>query len=201
MPETLFTVFVLISTWLMLRARARMSLKLALMLGLTIGVAAMIRPVGLILGPIAALTLITGAVSWPRRFATLGVLALGAGLVALPWIGRNAVVHGQASLSTTLPKSLLARTAKHDHGFRFFNQARADEYPDRREAQARQIIQSAINQRLSDGEIYDRLGERLRLTDPEVDRLLSDLKTRLIKERPINFQQETAGFKCELLLG
>jgi 4-amino-4-deoxy-L-arabinose transferase-like glycosyltransferase len=201
MPETLFTVFVLLSTWLILQARARMSIKLTLVLGLAIGIAAMIRPVGLTLGPIAALALITGGVSWQRRLATLGVLALGAALVVLPWVGRNAVVHGQASMSTTLPKSLLARTAKHDHGFRFFNQARADEYTDRREAQARQIIQSAINQRLSDGEIYDRLGERLRLTEPEVDRLLRDLTTGMILERPVYFIQGSAGFTWELLVG
>jgi 4-amino-4-deoxy-L-arabinose transferase-like glycosyltransferase len=201
MPETLFTVFVLLATLLMLQARARMSVKLALALGMIIGVASLIRPVGLALGPIAALGLLTGQSTWPRRFATIGILAVGAGLLLLPWMGRNAVVHGQASMSTTLPKSLLARTAKHDHGFRFFNQSRADQYTDRREAQARQIIQSAINQRLSDGEIYDRLGERLRLTDPEVDRLLRDLTTRVIMEKPMYFIQGSAAFSWELLVG
>jgi len=201
MPETLFTVFVLLSTWLMLLARERMSLKLVLVLGLCIGVAALIRPVGLVLGPIAGLMLLTGQASWPRRAATIGVLATGAALIVLPWMGRNAVVQGQASMSTTLPKSLLARTAKHDRGFTFFNQSKADEYTDRREAQARQIIQSAINQRLSDGEIYDRLGERLRLTEPEVDRLLRDLTTSVILEKPMYFVQTSAEFTWELLVG
>jgi 4-amino-4-deoxy-L-arabinose transferase-like glycosyltransferase len=201
MPETLFTVVVLLATLLILEARARMSLKLALLLGVTIGIASLIRPVGLVLGPIAALALITGRVGWTRRMATLALAAIGAGLLILPWMGRNAVVHGQASMSTTLPKSLLARTAKHDHGFRFFNQSQADQYPDRREAQARQIIQSAINQRLSDGEIYERLGERLRLTDAEVDRLLRDLTMRVIMEKPVYFMQGSAAFTWELLVG
>jgi 4-amino-4-deoxy-L-arabinose transferase-like glycosyltransferase len=201
MPETLFTVFVLLATLLMLEARARMSVKLALLLGLTVGVAALIRPVGLVLGPIAALALMTGQSGWTRRTVAIGFVAIGAGLLILPWMGRNAVVHGQASMSTTLPKSLLARTAKHDHGFRFFNQSQADQYPDRREAQARQIIQSAINQRLSDGEIYERLGERLRLTDVEVDRLLRDLTTRVIMEKPVYFIQGSAEFTWDLLVG
>jgi hypothetical protein len=201
MPETLFTVFVLLATLLMLEARSRMSVKIALLLGMTIGVATLIRPVGLALGPIAVLALLSGQSTWSRRIATIGVLAVGTGLFILPWMGRNAVMQGQPSISTTLPKSLLARTAKHDRGFRFFNQSQAEQYPDRQEAQARQIIQSAINQRLSDGEIYDRLGERLRLTDSEVDRLARDLTTRVIMERAMYFIQGSAAFTWELLVG
>jgi 4-amino-4-deoxy-L-arabinose transferase-like glycosyltransferase len=201
MPETLFTVFVLLSTWLMLRARDRSSVKLVFALGLCIGIAALIRPVGLVLGAIAVLAVLTTHTAWTRRTLTIGVLACGVALVVLPWMARNAVVLGQASMSTTLPKSLLARTAKHDHGFTFFNQAQADQYGDRREAQARQIIQSAINQRLSDGEIYDRLVERLRLSEPEVDRLLRDLTTQVILQRPTYFIQGSAGFIWDLLIG
>ncbi|MFN0071867.1 MAG: ArnT family glycosyltransferase [Chloroflexota bacterium] len=201
MPETLFTVFVLLSTWLTMRARDEPTVVRILALGACIGVAALIRPVGLALLPIAGFALISAPVTWRRRVAALGILGLGAAILVVPWMVRNFQVHGQASMSTTLPKSLLARTAKHDRGFTFFSQAQADQYTDRREAQARQIIQSAINQRLSDGEIYDRLGERLRLTDTEVDRLLRDLTTRVIAERPVYFLQRSAEFTWELLVG
>ncbi|HEX3244494.1 MAG TPA: glycosyltransferase family 39 protein [Chloroflexota bacterium] len=201
MPETVFTVFVLLSTWLMLRARDRSSWRLTFAVGLSIGIATLIRPVGLVLGPVAVLALLFTHTAWTRRAMTIGILAAGVGLIVLPWLARNAIVLGQPSMSTTLPKSLLARTAKHDHGFTFFNQAQAEQYGDRREAQARQIIQSAINQRLSDGEIYDRLSERLRLSEPEVDRLLRDLTTQVIRQRPIYFVQGSAGFVWELLVG
>lgn len=201
MPETLFTVFVLTSTWLILATRGHHWSWAIIALGMCIGATALIRPVGLVLIPIAALSLVCTPWTWRQRLTGVATLAVGAGLVILPWIVRNAQVHGQASMSTTLPKSLLARTAKHDRGFTYFSPARADQYGDRRETQARQIIQSAINQRLSDGEIYDRLGERLRLTDPEVDKLLRDLTTRVIMERPIYFVQRSAEFTWELLVG
>lgn len=201
MPETLFTVSVLLALWLLLHLRDEPFGAVAMAAGFVLGVAVLVRPVGLVLAPLALLVALARPGSVRQRAAGALLLLCGLGIVVAPWVVRNWVVQGTPSISSGLSKSLLARTAKHDRGFRFYEPALAESYGDRREAQARQIIQSGINQRLSDGEIHDRLGERLRLTDTEVDRLLRDLIGRVIAERPIYFAQRSAEFTWELLHG
>jgi hypothetical protein len=201
MPETLFTIVVLVTIWLLLRMRDKPIVPTAIALGGAIGLAMLVRPVGMVLIPVALLAALMRPVPIKQRVRGTLLVLVGLAIVVSPWLIRNWVVQGSPSLSNQLPKSLLARTARHDRGYKYYEPARADSYGDPQETQARQIIQSAINQRLSIREMTDRLGARLRLTETEVNRLLRDLVPRVIAERPVYFAQRSLEFTWILIQG
>lgn len=73
---------------------------LVALLGLLVGVQALAGNVGLVIVPIAAWALWRGAASRREFVAAAFVAALGAAVVAGPWIVRNAVVLGEPVLNT-----------------------------------------------------------------------------------------------------
>jgi hypothetical protein len=136
------------------------------------------------------------------RRAVLPSLLIGVGLVAVvvPWMARNVVVHGSATTAGALGQTLLARTAKHDTGFKWYDEKDADSY-ERREGIARQIVQSSVRQRLSDGVIYRRVQDRFGMTDPEINQFMRELATDVILEQPVYYLRGTARMTWQLLAG
>ncbi len=201
MPEALLLALLLASFVVALRAAHRDSVRWAFAAGVLLGVSALCKPVAQVLIPVIPFVwLVNRGVS--RRFLlATGAFTVGFVAVALPWMGRNYFVHGSATTAGALGQTLLARTAKHDRGFRWYDADDAARYGDGQESAARQIVQSGIRQRLSDGVIYRRLQERLRLSDAEVNGYMRDLSIRVIAERPLYYLTGTAEMSWQLLVG
>ena len=94
----------------------------------------------------------------------------------------------------------MARTAKHDTGFRWYDEKQADTY-ERREGIARQLVQNGIRQRLSDGVIYRRVQDRFGMTDAEINQFMRELSTDVILENPVYYLRGTAKMTWQLLAG
>lgn len=201
MPETLFTLVLLAAMLSLVCGLDRGGWPWFLAAGLGLGYAALVRPVGLVVLPIFLLATLLGASNPGVVVRRVALVCVGTSLLIVPWVVRNWVVLGSPSLATTMSKSLLARTARHDRGFVYYNPARAAEYMGPRESSARQIIQTAINQRLVPGEIYQRLEDRLRITEREADSLVRGLALQVIAERPVYFVQGSLAFTWDLLQG
>jgi hypothetical protein len=118
----------------------------------------------------------------------------------VPWVLRNALVHGSATTAGALGQTLLARTAKHDTGFRWYDEKQADSY-ERREGIARQLVQNGIRQRLSDGVIYRRVQDRFGMTEAEINQFMRELATDVILDNPVYYLRGTAGMTWQLLAG
>ncbi len=89
MSETWFTFWLVLAAWLLVVPRGRLGPWLG---GAAIGLAALTRPVGLLLWPAFALTAL-----WRRGRKGLGRslwVGLALGAVVLPWTARNYLVHG-----------------------------------------------------------------------------------------------------------
>src|SRR4029079_15432089 len=118
------------------------------------------------------------------RRAIMPGLLIGARLaVVVPaWLARHAVVYGSATTAGVLGQTLLARTAKHDLGFHWYDDKLADSY-ERREGIARQSVQNSIKQRLSDGVIYRRVQDRFGMTHAEINQFMRVLATDVILDQ------------------
>jgi hypothetical protein len=200
MPEALL-VFLLLLTFVVFVGAIRSGRRPAFVAtGLLLGLTLLCKPVAQVLIPVLPLVLVVtyGSV----RRAVLPSLMIGAGLMAVvvPWMARNAAVHGTVTTAGALGQTLVARTAKHDTGFRWYDERHADTY-ERREGIARQLVQNGIRQRLSDGVIYRRVQDRFGMTDAEINQFMRELSTVVILEQPVHYLRGTARMTWELLAG
>jgi len=200
MPETVLIFLLLLTFVVFLVAAKRGRRSLFLASGVLLGLALLCKPVAQVLIPVLPFMLVVQYLSIRR--AVVPSLLIGAGLllVMLPWVARNALEHGSATTAGALGQTLVARTAKHDTGFRWYDADDADTY-ERREGIARQIVQNGIRQRLSDGVIYRRVQDRFGMTDAEINQFMRELSTTIILENPTYYLQGSAKMTWQLLRG
>ena len=200
MPEVML-IFLLLLTFVVFVGAIRSGLRSAFVAsGLLLGLTLLCKPVAQVLIPVLPFMLVVTCGSVRR--AVLPSLMIGAGLMAVvvPWMARNAVVHGSVTTAGALGQTLVARTAKHDTSFRWYDDRQADTY-ERREGIARQLVQNGIRQRLSDGVIYRRVQDRFGMTDAEINQFMRELSTVVILEQPVHYLRGTARMTWELLAG
>jgi 4-amino-4-deoxy-L-arabinose transferase-like glycosyltransferase len=171
--------------------------------GLLVGVAALTRPVGLVLA-VAALLALPVAAWWRGRRAgrrpeieadesgfrerwrgsasgvLLQALALVAGvlLVWLPWMARNAVVHGSFSAEGNAGQTLVGRAMRHDPGFAF--ESPGD--PDPARQRAREIMRDGRGRVVTP--TRTRISRELGLSEADTNRLMRDLALEAILRQP-----------------
>ncbi len=222
MPEALLVPLLLMTLIMATLAIRRRSSRGFLLTGLLLGLSVLCKPVAQVLVPLFALAALLSTTPWigrwlaPSQAVARGqapclpgmlnwkasaCLLAGLAVVLVPWMLRNLAVHGSLTTAGALGQTLVARTAKHDTGFRWHDPRAVEQYADGREAVARQIVQSGIRQRLSDGVIYRRVQERLQLSDAEVNGFMRDLALNVIWAQPAYYLRGTLGMTWELLVG
>jgi hypothetical protein len=200
MPEALLTALLLSTLLTFLTAVESRRRSLFAASGLLLGVSLLCKPVAEVLIPVFPLVILVSYRSLRR--AIVPSLLIGAGLCAVmvPWMVRNVVVQGSATTAGALGQTLLARTAKHDTGFDWYDPDEADRY-ERREGIARQLVENSIKQRLSDGVIYRRVQDRFGMTDAEINGFMRQLATQVILEEPVYYVRGTVKMTWTLLSG
>jgi hypothetical protein len=168
--------------------------------GVLLGLTLLCKPVAQALIPVLPFVLIVSYASVRRAVVPSLLIVVGLLAVMLPWMARNAVVHGSATTAGALGQTLLARTAKHDTGFRWYDEKLADTY-ERREGIARQLVQNGIRQRLSDGVIYRRVQDRFGMDDAEINQFMRTLSTDVILDHPWYYLRGNAEMTWQLLAG
>jgi 4-amino-4-deoxy-L-arabinose transferase-like glycosyltransferase len=200
MPEALLTTLLLSTLLTFLAAVGSGRRRLFALTGLLLGVSLLCKPVAQVLIPIFPLVILVSYRSLRRAIVPSALIGAGLVAVVLPWMARNVVVQSSATTAGALGQTLLARTAKHDTGFDWYNPARADSY-ERREGIARQIVENGVKQRLSDGVIYRRVQDRFGMTDAEVNGFMRQLATQVILEEPVYYLRGTVRMTWQLLSG
>jgi 4-amino-4-deoxy-L-arabinose transferase-like glycosyltransferase len=200
MPETLLTTLLLSTLLVFLTALELVRRRLFLLSGLLLGASLLCKPVAEVLIPVFPLVILVCTRSLRRTIVPSVLIGVGVVAVMLPWLARNMVVQGAATTAGALGQTLLARTAKHDTGFDWYDPEDADRY-ERREGIARQIVENGVKQRLSDGVIYRRVQDRFDMTDAEVNGFMRQLATQVILEQPGYYLRGTVQMTWQLLSG
>jgi hypothetical protein len=182
--------------------------RLWLLGGVLVGLAALVRPVGQGVLPLAILAALAGSAAHEpadRRRLGYGLVSAalvlaGYTLLVLPWTVRNQLAH---SLSTpsTFGRTLIARTASYDRGFVFYDPDLPPSGLDARGVRARQIVQQGADDRESDGTIAQHLRQALDLDPIEVNALMREIAIEAILRQPLHFVEGTVAFAVRIFHG
>jgi len=200
MPETVLIVLLLLTFTVFGAALRNGRRSIYFASGLLLGLSLLCKPVAQVLIPVLPFVVLVSYASVRRAIVPSVMIGAGVLAVMLPWMARNQLVHGSATTAGALGQTLLARTARHDTGFKWYDEKLADTY-ERREGIARQLVQNGIRQRLSAGVIYRRVQDRFGMTDPEINQFMRPLATQVILEQPVYYLRGTATMTWALLAG
>lgn len=195
MAEALFIPLCMLAVVALCRAVERPERWALLVGGLLIGVATLVRPVGLVLAVALGLTLLVRERHLGRAVVR-GLPALaGLALVLLPWMARNWAVHGSFSAEGNAGQTLVGRTMRHDRGFAFEN----PDDPDPARQRARAIMRQGRGGFVSP--VRERIKRELGLGDVEANRLMRDLAWEAILRQPGYYLSGTASGFLRLAQG
>ncbi len=201
MSEALFTLTLTLGLLVLTVALRRPSARWLLAAGAAIALAALTRPIGQAVVPIAlVLPVLLALPAWRTGLRRAALVATGIVLVLAPWTIRNLALHGTTGADGALGQALIGRTVRHDKGFRYDDPANPD--PDPTRAAARRIIQQeADDGEPSGGTITSRVRDELGLSQAQTSALLRDLALSEIVERPGHYLSGTGEMAWELFQG
>ena len=180
--------------------------------GLLVGLAAMVKPIAQGFVPIALVAaylagaswrpLLARSISWPAPsrsgLLAAGVFIVGYLLAIAPWTIRNQLAYNLATPST-FGRTLIARTASYDHGFKFGDPSSPEVDP--RRDRAIRIVQQGADRGDSDGTIAQRLRQELGLDPIEVNAVMRDLALQAIARQPLYFVDGSLRFALRIFNG
>jgi 4-amino-4-deoxy-L-arabinose transferase-like glycosyltransferase len=195
MAEAVFIPLLLLAVVVLCRGLTASASWTLFLGGALIGVASLARPIGLVV----AVALLPALLLQPRRprprLVRLVPAFLGLALVLIPWMLRNALVHGSFSADGTGGQTLVGRTMRHDRGFAFEN----PEDPDLARQRAREIMRDGRGGFVSP--VRTRVMRDLGLTELEANRLMRDLAVEAIQRQPSYYVLGTLGSFARLAQG
>lgn len=201
MSEAFFTFALTLGLLVLVTALRRPTWRWLVAAGGVVALAALTRPIGQAVLPIAlGLPLLLALPAWRVGLTRAALLVLGVAIVMAPWTLRNLLVHGTTGAEGALGQALIGRTVRHDKGYLYDDPAHPD--PDPARAAARRIIQQEANGgEPSGGTITARVRDELGLTQAQTSALLRDLALAEIGERPGHYLSTTREIAWELFQG
>jgi hypothetical protein len=186
-PESLFILLLLGLALALARAVQATSYGPALLAGLLLALATLVKPIGQALLPVAiVLTLLRPGTRRQRLLSAALLTAAFAGFM-LPSMIRNQSIYGRFSLGGSLGDSLLALTEDHHRGKFVFDGPGLPPEPDPGRLAARRIIQAGVESGASSGAVRDRIRAELGLSEEQSDGLLQQLSLEAIRRQPLVF--------------
>ncbi|MFN8526088.1 MAG: glycosyltransferase family 39 protein [Chloroflexota bacterium] len=163
--------------------------------GLLIGVAALTRPVALVLAVAYAVALYVRERSLRRFVVRVAPAALAIAVLLIPWMARNALVHGNFSADGNGGQTLVGRAMRHDRGFAFEN----PDDPDPARQRARALMRQGRGGFVSP--VRERIQRELGLSEAQANRLMRDLAVEAILRQPLYYVTGSLGSFWRLASG
>jgi hypothetical protein len=192
MTETLFTFLLAAALSLFLVGLRRDRSVLFICAGLTVGLAALVRPPAQALVALCLLAAVVGFRRGPRVARGCLLVALAAVPVIVPWAVRNLAVHGIFTASGGIGHHLTGRMVANG-GFVFSDPDRRPVESDLAHQEARDLIQNWADARVysksgfSASRVHEQLRRDFNVTDAQSDALMWDIGTEALRARPLAY--------------
>jgi hypothetical protein len=177
--------------------------------GLVLALAALSRPIGQALLPVAPLAIL--AHHWrPRspimptvRASVLPIacVLIGFALVLVPWSIRSSLTAGKVSGAGALGQSLIGRIIRHDEGFVLPAPTSKGPSADPRQAEIRSLILTQMNRDARPSAINHRIQEVYGLSQSEADAALRAVAIEIFMDQPGRYVEGTIAKFRRLLVG
>jgi hypothetical protein len=204
MTETLFGFVLTLAACLAVAALDRPSVFRVLPLGVTLGAAALIRPVGQALIPLLLLAFLLCLPRWRVALTASGVALLGYLAIVAPWTIRNWVAHEAPTTAGGLGRSLIARSVKYDSlvDWKWLSET----YGGREDAasRARMLLyrkRGNIPASRSVRPYQDALIEELGVSQGQAESLMRGVAFEVIQQNPSDYVVGSLQFTELILLG
>jgi 4-amino-4-deoxy-L-arabinose transferase-like glycosyltransferase len=188
---------------------ARSPIWLYLAGGLVLALAALSRPIGQALLPVAPLAIL--AHHWrPKQPIKPGlrasvrpilVVLLGFALILVPWSIRGSFTTGKVSGAGALGQSLIGRIIRHDEGFVLPAPNSPSPYADPRKTEIRSLILTQMNRDARPSAINHRIQEVYGLSEQEADAALRAVAIEIFTSQPGRYAEGTLAKFRRLLVG
>lgn len=175
-------------------AGVRGSVSWALVAGLLVGVAAQLRPISLVLLPLALLIAVLAALPVRRRAWLVAAFVAGTAIAVLPGLGFSLARQGGSSASAT-GEVLLWRITRSESGYITRDDVRAAP-PNTPRAR---VLERAVERTLPQ-EIYNDIRARFQLSPAEADAVLREVAVQAILRQPLRYALSTVRMTGELFL-
>jgi hypothetical protein len=209
LAEPLFMPLLVLGLLLVVLAMRRPGGALYLAGGLVLALAALSRPIGQALLPMAPLAILVDARSVhpamrPALRAALRPIALvllGFALVLVPWAVRGSLTTGRVSGAGALGQSLVGRIVRHDEGFVLPRPDGPSPYADPRKTEIRALILTQMNRDARPSAINHRIREVYGLSEPEADQAMREVAVEIFASQPGRYVEGTLAKLRRLFVG
>jgi 4-amino-4-deoxy-L-arabinose transferase-like glycosyltransferase len=169
LAEPLFIPLLVMGLLLTVLAMRRESAGLYLAGGVVLALAALSRPIGQALVPVAPLAILAQHCRWRPALKPACLVLLGFALVLVPWIARGALESGRVGSAGALGQTLVGRIVRHDEGFVIPDPDSPTSETDPRKIDARRLILAQMGRDARPSAINHRLQEQLGLGEAEAN--------------------------------
>jgi 4-amino-4-deoxy-L-arabinose transferase-like glycosyltransferase len=204
MTEALFG-FVLALVGLALVAAMQQPTRWRMLLaGLSIGAAALVRPVAQAVLPLFILAVIIHLPRWRPALKAVAPVLAGYAVFVAPWVARNAFAHETPAAAGGLGRSLIARTVKYDTLFDW--KWLSETYGGREDLAARERMllyrkRANIPESRSVRSYQDALIEELGLSQGQAESAMRQIAIEAIARRPLDYLGGSLFFTGQIFLG
>lgn len=225
LAEALFIPLLVLGVLLVVLAMQRGSGRLYVTSGIILALAALSRPIGQALVPIAPLAIL--AHHWGGQGDGLGgdpgggrgplwanvrasvqaalvpaaLVLLGFAIILVPWSIRGSLTTGRVSGAGAMGQSLVGRIVRHDEGFVLPRPDSASPHEDARKTEIRSLILTQMNRDARPSAINHRIRNVFGLTEPEADAAMRDVAVEIFLSQPGRYVEGTLAKFRRLLVG
>lgn len=189
--------------------RSRDPLWLYLAGGLVLALAALSRPIGQALLPVAPLAIL--AHHWQPKAPIMPAVRasirpilfvlLGFALILVPWSIRGSLTTGKVSGAGAMGQSLIGRIVRHDEGFVLPSPNGPSPHADPRKTEVRSLILTQMNRDARPSAINHRIRNVFGLTEAEADAAMREVAIEIFTSQPGRYVEGTLAKFRRLLVG
>jgi hypothetical protein len=201
LAEALFIPLLVMGLLLIVLAMRRERAGLYLAGGVVLALAALSRPIGQALVPVAPLAILARHGRWRPALKPACLVLLGFALVLVPWILRGALESGRLGSAGALGQTLVGRIVRHDEGFVIPDPDSPTGETDPRKVDARRLILTQMGRDARPSAINHRLQEQLGLGEAEANSAMQGVAMEIFTTQPGRYVEGTLAKFRRLLVG
>ena len=201
LAEPLFIPLLTLGLLIVVLALQRERGWLYLLGGIVLALAALSRPVGQALLPVAPLAIFYQYRRLRPSIVPAVLVLIGFAVVLVPWTIRGAFTTGRVDGAGAMGQSLVGRIIRHDEGFVLPNPDSPSPANSRQNPEVRKLILTQMNRDARPSAINHRVREVFGLSETEADRAMQDVAIEIFTSQPYRYAEGTIAKLRRLLVG
>jgi 4-amino-4-deoxy-L-arabinose transferase-like glycosyltransferase len=169
--------------------------------GLVLALAALSRPVGQALLPVAPLAILAHHRRLRPAIVPAMLVLFGFAVVLVPWMLRSSFTTGRVDGAGALGQSLVGRIIRHDEGFVLPNPDSPSPANSRQNPEVRNLILTQMNRDARPSAINHRVREVYGLSETEADTAMRDVAIEIFTSQPGRYAEGTIAKLRRLFVG